>query len=79
MVAVLLFDGGLGSFGVVVLIVAMEMVVGILLIPEFLLPILVYVICGLVGCSGDMVYLVGAKVDSSLIRSHRRLVGRLDV
>lgn len=30
MIAVVLFDGGLGSFGVVVLIVAMEMVVGIL-------------------------------------------------
>lgn len=49
MIAVVLLDGGLGSFGVVVLIVAME-IVGILFRPEVLLPILGYLICGLVGC-----------------------------
>jgi hypothetical protein len=73
-IAAVLFDGGLGSFRVVVLIVAM---------------VLEQSSCYRSWCTVydfvdwsvvmEVVSLVGANVDSSLIRSHRRLVGRLDV
>lgn len=50
MIAVVLLDGGLGSSGVMVPIVAME-IVDTLFRTGFLLPILVCMICGLVGCN----------------------------